>query len=34
LSEGKWFGSNGDRYEGEWRDGKLHGEGKKKVITL
>jgi len=24
-SKGKWFGNNGDRYEGEWRDGNMHG---------
>jgi len=29
---GKWFCYNGDRYEGEWKDDKKHGEGKKEVI--
>jgi len=29
-SKGKWFGNSGDRYEGEWKDGKKHGQGKKK----
>jgi len=33
-SIGKWFGNNGDRYEGEWKDGNRHGQGKKQVITL
>jgi len=33
-SIGKWFWNNGDRYEGEWKDGKEHGQGKKQVITL
>ena len=31
---GEWFGNNGNRYEGEWKDGKEHGQGKKQVITL
>jgi len=31
-SLGKWFGNNGDKYEGEYKDGKKHGHGKKKVI--
>jgi len=33
-SIGEWFGNDGDRYEGEWKDGKYHGQGKKQVITL
>jgi len=33
-SIGKYFWNNGDRYEGEWKDGKYHGEGKKQAITL
>ena len=33
-SIGKWLGNNGDRYEGEWKDDKKHGEGKKQMITL
>jgi len=28
-SKGKWFGNSGDRYEGEWSDGKKNGQGKK-----
>jgi len=31
---GKWFGNNGDRYEGEYKDGFMHGQGKKYVIYL
>ena len=27
-SLGKWFENNGDRYEGEWKDDKKHGQGK------
>jgi len=26
-SLGKWFGNNGNRYEGEWKDGEQHGQG-------
>jgi len=33
-SIGKWFWNNGNRYEGEWKDDKKHGQGKKQVITL
>jgi len=28
-SIGNMFYDNGDRYEGEWKDGKRHGKGKK-----
>jgi len=28
-SIGKFFWINGDRYEGEWKDDKKHGYGKK-----
>jgi len=31
---GEYFGNNGNRYEGEWKDGKYHGQGKKEVIYL
>ena len=31
---GKLFWNNGDRYEGKFKDGKEHGQGKKQVITL
>jgi len=31
-SIGEWFGANGDRYNGEWKDNKKHGMGKKEVI--
>jgi len=31
-SKGKWFGHNGDRYEGEWKDGQKHGQGKKEEL--
>jgi len=31
-SIGKMLEKNGDRYEGEWKDGKKHGQGKKEVI--
>jgi len=31
-SLGKWFGNNGDKYEGEYKDDKMHGQGKKEVI--
>jgi len=33
-SKGKWFGNNGDRYEGEWEDGQKNGQGMKKLFTL
>ena len=33
-SIGKWFGINGNRCEGEFKDSKYHGQGKKQVITL
>jgi len=33
-SLGKWFGNNGDKYEGEWKNGKMHGQGKKEVINF
>ena len=29
VSIGIYFWSNGDRYEGEWKDDKMHGYGKK-----
>jgi len=29
---GKWFLNNGDRYEGEYINGIMHGKGKKQVI--
>jgi len=31
-SKGEWFGNKGSRYEGEYKDGKRHGQGKQKVI--
>jgi len=31
---GEYFGNNGNRYEGEWKDDKYHGQGKKEVIYL
>ena len=31
-SIGKWFGNDGKRYEGEFKDGIMHGQGKKEVI--
>ena len=31
-SKGKFFWKNGDRYEGEFKNGKKHGQGKKEVI--
>jgi len=34
YSLGKEFLSNGDRYEGELKDGLYHGKGKKEVIYL
>jgi len=33
-SIGKLFWNNGDKYEGKFKDGKEHGQGKKQVITL
>jgi len=27
---GEYFWNDGDRYEGEWKDGKEQGQGKKK----
>jgi len=33
-SKGKLFWDNEIRYEGEWKDGKKHGQGKKKGFTL
>ena len=33
-SIGEWFGNNGHRYEGEFKDGFRHGQGKKYVIYL
>ena len=33
-SIGKWFLNDGERYEGEWKDNKMHGQGKKQMITL
>jgi len=33
-SVGKWFGNNEGRYEGEWKDGIMHGRGKKEVINF
>jgi len=33
-SIGKFFYDFGNRYEGEWKDGKKHGLGKKEVINL
>jgi hypothetical protein len=29
---GKFFGNNGDRYEGEWKDDKAHGQGNKSAL--
>jgi len=29
---GEYFWNNGNRYEGEWKDDKKHGQGKKEVI--
>jgi len=31
-SKGKEFWNNGDRYEGEYKNGIIHGKGKKQVI--
>ena len=31
---GKYFYSNGNRYEGEWKDGNKHGQGKNKIIII
>jgi len=33
-SLGKWFGNNGDRYEGYLKDSNPHGQGKKEVISF
>jgi len=33
-SIGKFFYPYENRYEGEWKDGKKHGLGKKEVINL
>ena len=33
-SIGKWFGYFGIIYDGEWKDDKNHGQGKKEVINL
>jgi len=33
-SKGKWFGYFGIIYDGEWKDDKNHGQGKKEVINL
>ena len=33
-SIGQFLGKNGDRYEGEWKDGNRHGQGKKQVNTF
>jgi len=33
-SIGKSFYNNGDRYEGEFKDSKYHGQGKKQVIKF
>ena len=30
-SIGTQFGNDGNRYEGEWKDGKKHGQGKKEI---
>jgi len=29
---GKFFWNNENRYEGEWKDGKKHGQGKKRYL--
>jgi len=29
---GKFFWNDGDRYEGEWKDGKAHGQGNKSAL--
>jgi len=34
YSLGKWFGNNGERYEGEFKDGLYHVKGNKEVIYL
>jgi len=31
-SIGKWYEKKGNRYEGEWKDNNMHGQGKKEVI--
>jgi len=33
-SIGKLFYDDGDRYEGEWKDGKWNGLGRKEMINL
>jgi len=33
-SIGKWFGSNGDRYEGEFKEGEIHIKVRNKLIIL
>ena len=32
--KGKYFRNIGDKYEGEWKDGKKHGQGKKRDLLL
>jgi len=29
---GEYFSNDGERYEGEWKDDKSHGQGKKEVF--
>ena len=29
---GKFFGNDGRRYEGEWKDDKMHGQGNKSAL--
>ena len=31
---GKFFGNNGDRYEGDWKDDQMHGYGKKTDLFI
>jgi len=31
---GKFFNSDGERYEGEWKDGMKHGQGKKSDLLI
>jgi len=33
-SIGKMFSSDGDKYEGEWKDGKKHGLGRKESLNI